>query len=70
MKKFVITMMILSFVVTGCSAQKLGVGQVAHQVITCTSNLDCKTKLAEDCPKGGVLYGVRQAVEIEYSCNR
>lgn len=63
-----IVLLILMTAISGCSAVKRSVGQVSHQVITCTSEIDCKTKLADDCPEGGVLYGVRQAVEIEYSC--
>lgn len=64
------TFLVLCFlVVSGCSVAKSGVGQVAHQVITCTSSEGCKEALAKDCPKGGVIYGVRQALEIEYSCN-
>jgi hypothetical protein len=65
----VLALIMMMTLVSGCSAVKRSVGQVSHQVITCTSELDCKTKLSEDCPKGGTLYGVRQAVEIEYSCN-
>lgn len=67
MKKYVILIAIL--ICSGCSSAKLGIGEVAHQVITCTSDVECKTKLSEDCPKGGVLHAIRQAVEIEYSCN-
>jgi hypothetical protein len=54
----------------GCSAKRLILGEVAHQVIVCTSNTDCKERLTKDCPKGGVLHGIKQAVEIEYSCNK
>lgn len=56
--------------VSGCSVVKNGPGGVAHQIVVCTSELDCKTRLANECPKGGVLYGIKQAVEIEYSCNQ
>jgi uncharacterized protein YceK len=66
----VVVLIALIAMTSGCSAVKRSVGQVSHQVITCTSEIDCKTKLADDCPKGGTLYGVRQAVEIEYSCNQ
>jgi hypothetical protein len=65
----IICALVLGLMISGCSVVKGGSGPVSHQVITCTSELDCKTKLSEDCPKGGTLYGVRQAVEIEYSCN-
>lgn len=70
MKTLITGMVIVSCVLTGCSAKKLGLGQVAHQVITCTSDIECKTMLAEDCPNGGVLHGIKQAVQIEYSCNQ
>lgn len=63
-------LMALIIATSGCAAtEKLIVGEVAHQVIFCNSSESCKERLAKDCPKGGVLYGVRQAVEIEYSCN-
>ena len=68
MRLIIVALMLV--VASGCSTVKNGLGQVSHQVITCTSEIDCKTKLSEDCPKGGVLYGVKQAVEIEYSCNQ
>lgn len=70
MKLFYVFFFVVALSICGCSAKSLGVGQVAHQVITCTSDIDCKTKLANDCPKGGVLHDLRQAVEIEYSCNQ
>jgi hypothetical protein len=55
--------------ISGCSAKRLILGEVSHQVIVCNSSASCKERLANDCPNGGVLHGIRQAVEIEYSCN-
>lgn len=54
---------------SACSVPPFIAGQVAHQVITCTSSEECKEKLSTDCQKGGVIHGIKQAVEIEYSCN-
>lgn len=67
--KFLLAVICASFV-AGCSVINHGPGQVAHQKVACTSEEDCKTKLANSCPTGGVLHGVKQAVEIEYSCNQ
>lgn len=66
--RIIIGLLGLMCMISGCSAVKSSIGPVSHQVITCTSEIDCKTQLAEDCPNGGTLYGVRQALEIEYSC--
>lgn len=65
--KYVLMALILA--TSGCAAKRLIVGEVAHQVIVCNSSASCKERLAKDCPNGGVLHGIRQAVEIEYSCN-
>lgn len=65
--KYILVVSMILF--SGCSVNKIIPGQVAHQVVVCTSNDQCKERLARECPKGGVLHGIRQAVEIEYSCN-
>lgn len=66
--KFVFLALLVA--ISGCAATKrLIAGEVAHQVIVCNSSASCKERLAKDCPNGGVLHGIRQAVEIEYSCN-
>jgi hypothetical protein len=59
----------LVVLVSGCSTKASVAGEVVHRVITCTSGESCKTRLAKDCPTGGAIHGIRQAVEIEYSCN-
>jgi hypothetical protein len=68
--KIVLCLILLTPILTGCSVPRFIAGEVAHQVITCTSSASCKERLAKDCPHGGILHGVRQAVEVEYSCNK
>lgn len=54
---------------SGCSVSSLIPGQVVHHTVTCTDPTVCKERMANDCPNGGVLYSIKQAVEVEYSCN-
>lgn len=58
----------VSFFAVGCSAQK-PLGAVSLKQLVCVEEASCKQKLAEDCPRGGTLYGAQPAVVISYSCN-
>lgn len=67
MKNLVWCFVCVSCALTGCSV--VGVGQVAHQVVSCTKSEDCKNRMAEECPKGGFIHSIRPSVTVEYSCS-
>jgi len=67
MRMIAICLIVLSF--TGCAVTRLVVGDVAHQVVSCTKSEDCKDRMAKDCPKGGVIHSIRPSVTVEYSCS-
>lgn len=54
---------------SGCSTQN-EIGALVRKRILCFDQYSCKQALANDCSKGGVLYGATPAVLVEYSCNR
>ena len=71
MKK--ILLFFICFFVLACSPQnktkKFIPGQIARQVIFCSSPNECKTRLVADCPKGGIIHGAANALRLEYSCS-
>lgn len=65
--RIVLCMCVMLF--AGCSVKDRIVGEVAHQVVTCTDPEACKDRMVKECPHGGVLHSIKQAIEVEYSCN-
>lgn len=65
MKYLIILCLIIA---SGCSAKTFSVGEVSHQVVSCTNTDDCKTKMNKTCPEGGVLHKVSPSITVEYSC--
>lgn len=63
-----ILFMITTSMLSGCFVVGTPLGQVVRQRVTCTSDDECKMRLAESCPSGAMLHDIRQAVEIEFSC--
>lgn len=61
--------LVLSVVLAGCFSTKPEHVADQHRQKVCIEEISCKRALAEDCTKGGVIYGIVPAIVVEYSCN-
>jgi hypothetical protein len=60
---------VLSVFLSGCFSAKPEAVVSEHKQRVCVEETSCKKALAEDCTKGGVIYGIVPAIVVEYSCN-
>lgn len=67
MKKIICVLFLLCF--SACSATSVRLGQIVIHETVCTEDLQCKTELANTCPKGGVFHEVKKSIIVRYSCN-
>ena len=68
MKQLFCLMLVVLVSITGCSVKRAVLGEVVKKNLVCTDEVSCKNALAEDCPNGGILYGVVPAIVVQYSC--